>query len=69
MMEFDRYEGESVTLVLDDHVIEFKLIKMGKDKATLGIKAPTGAIMFRSEKLAQPIEAVDMPEQTEAASV
>jgi len=66
MMEFDRYEGESVTLVLDDHVIQVKLIKNGKNKATLGIKAPTGAIMFRNEKLAHPIESVDLEQSAEA---
>lgn len=60
MMEFDRYEGESVTLVLGDHVIQVKLIKSGKDRARLGIDAPTGAIMFRNEKLAHPIESVEM---------
>lgn len=56
MMEFDRYEGESVSLILGDHVFQVKLITTGKNKARIGIEAPTGAIMFRNEKLAHPIE-------------
>ena len=66
MMEFDRYEGESVTLVLGEHVIQVKLIKLGNDRARLGIQAPTGAIMFRNEKLAHPIEPLDVTEPVES---
>ncbi len=62
MMEFDRYEGESVTLVLGEHVIQVKLMKLGNDRARLGIQAPTGAIMFRNEKLAYPVETADIAE-------
>lgn len=69
MMEFDRYEGESVSLVLDGHIIQVKLVKLGNGKAKLGIDAPAGAIMFRNEKLAKPTKPVDIVAPAEATSM
>jgi len=66
MMKFDRRDGESVTLVLDNHVIQVKLIKSANNKVTLGIDAPAGAIMFRNEKLARPVDPVKLDTQAQA---
>lgn len=69
MMEFDRNEGESVSLVLDGHVIQIKLVKSGQNKARISIDAPVGAMMFRNERLAKPIQTVDVvvaPSETTA---
>lgn len=60
MMEFDRNEGQSVSLVLDGCVIQIKLIKSGQNKARIGIEAPIGAMMFRNERLTKAIEPADV---------
>lgn len=60
MMEFDRNEGESVSLVVDGYVIQIKLLKSGQNKARIGIEAPMGAMMFRNERLTKPIESSDV---------
>lgn len=56
MMVLDRNIGESVSLVLDGHVIQIKLLKTDKTRARIAIDAPVGAMMYRNERLAKPIE-------------
>lgn len=68
MMEFDRNEGESVSLVVDGYVIQIKLLKSGQNKARIGIDAPVGAVMFRNERLAKPIEPADVAATSETTA-
>ena len=56
MIEFDRIEGESVSLIVGDHVIQIKLLETGQNQARIGIEAPIGTMMFRNERLAKPIQ-------------
>ena len=63
MMEFDRNIGESVSLVLDGQVIQIKLLKSDKNKARIAIDAPAGAMMYRNERLAKPIETAEFIDQ------
>ena len=65
MMELDRQIGESVSLVLDGHVIQIKLLKSNNTKARIAIDAPVGAMMYRNERLARPIETAEIATQVD----